>query len=127
RHNYGSGQESRENDSGKGSENNSAQQRSTHVTSRIIRAGPSAGDPAGVSVGGAGGEAASGDGASDAGAGLGDTDGVGEGEEFGSGAGAGDGDLPNNSEGSKTLSTVKMTTGGESKTASATLDEPTPV
>lgn len=92
-------------------------------------AGASAGDPTGVSVGGAGGEAASGDGASDTGDGLGDTDGVGEGEETGSGAGAGagDGDLPNSSEGSKTLSTVKITTGGESKTSSATLDGLTPV
>lgn len=90
-------------------------------------AGESAGDPTGVPVGGAGGEAASGDGASDIGDGLGDKDGVGEGEETGSGAGAGDGDLPNSSEGSKTLSTVKMATGGESKTASATLDGPTPV
>ena len=84
-------------------------------------AGESAGDPAGVSVGGAGGEAANGDGASDNG------EGVGEGEETGSGAGAGDGDFPNNSEGNKTLSTVNITTGGESKTASATLDGLIPV
>ncbi|KAK3429878.1 hypothetical protein EUGRSUZ_E01366 [Eucalyptus grandis] len=67
-------------------------------------AGPAAGDPSGVSFGGAGGDAARGDGASTAGPGAGLT-GDGVGALTGSGAGAGDGDLPNSSVGRRTLST----------------------
>jgi len=72
------------------------------------------------SVGGAGGEAAVGEGAS-----AGDAVGA----VTGSGAGAGDGDLdfPNSSAGRRTLSTVNITTGVASSTVSASLDGATPV
>lgn len=89
--------------------------------------GAFAGEPSGASDGGAGGDAANGDGAFALGLGLGARDGVGEGELTGSGAGAGEGDFPNNSDGSNRLSTLKIASGVESRTVSAILDGPTPV
>ena len=85
----------------------------------------------GSSTGGAGGEAATGDGSF-----LGDGDLVGVGDRdladgvgvgVLTGSGAGDGDFPKSSMGRRTLSTLNTTRGVSSTTVSATLDGPTPV
>lgn len=87
--------------------------------------GPSAGDPAGEDVGGAGGDS-KGEGARAEGEGA-EATGAGDGEVSGAGPGAGAGDFPNSSVGRSKLSTLKMQRGVASRIVEATRDVSSPV